>query len=254
MWTCVHRPCRPSRPCLRQPGLQLAFGLHLLLQRAQRVEARAEVGLLAPLRALTCLLLRAAARRRAPAPRRCSSCSRASASACASRPGRSALAARASRALSGALSALALGGQPLAPVAQLARTARRRCGSRRPAPGSAAAPARPRSRCSLLRACAARSASSSAGSCCACSSACAASTLGLLVGGGDLRGELLELGGARRRCAAATARSAPSARPAAARRAGGLRRRSGCAPRAGSPRAPPRPARPARACSSSPAA
>ena len=38
-----------SSPWLRQPGLELALDLHLLLQRLERIEARTEVGVLARL-------------------------------------------------------------------------------------------------------------------------------------------------------------------------------------------------------------
>ena len=150
---------------LGQPGLELALGLHLFLQRAQRVQ-RARRG--RPACALCALTSSCCARRcsssAAPAPaaragalrRRDSAASsagtwrlqacRAAAASGALRPCRSA-ASRSRRAFSARDLLLAC------------------CGCRRPAPGSAAAPAL--TACALLVGCApraARTASSSAGS------------------------------------------------------------------------------------------
>ena len=158
-----------------QPGLELAFGLHLVLQRAQRLEAGADVGQRAP----SCAAAAACARRCSSScgTFRCSSCSRAS--ACWLRlVGAAAVAAqRFERGQVGRRPALAFAGQALARAVRAGATARRRCGSRPPAPGSAAAPAPPRRAAALL--CLARRATRRRPAPAvrsACSSACAASS------------------------------------------------------------------------------
>ena len=49
MWMRLHRPCKPSRPCLASQGLSLPSVLDLLLQRLERFHAGRQVGLLVAL-------------------------------------------------------------------------------------------------------------------------------------------------------------------------------------------------------------
>jgi hypothetical protein len=60
MWMRLHRPLQAVQAVLGQPGLQLAVGLDLFLQRLQRFHARRQVGLLARPAVLTSCCLRAA--------------------------------------------------------------------------------------------------------------------------------------------------------------------------------------------------
>ena len=228
---------------LGQPRLELALGLHLLLQRAQRLQAGGEVGL-ARLVAIEHLLLRAAllvelghlladlvpgAPRSRPWPRRPRRCAASGRRASAGRawPAVWRSAARRSRRLRSA--------RACSSMLRLSAASTWICCCT-----CVTSPRWP-----LVRVCAMRTASSKSGRRMAFLLGLRREQLGLFGGAGDLP----------RRCAPArawpapggraTARSAPAARPGAARRAGGLRPRSGCVPRAGSPPAAPAPARPA---------
>ena len=129
MWMLRPQALQAVEAVLGQPGLELALGLHLLLQRLQRVEARRQVGLLARSRALTW----PAAARRSLVERghlllqlvqaRLGGCGCASLGA-----GALALAGRRGVASSGAARPCCSAGQALAPRLQLARSAPRCCG------------------------------------------------------------------------------------------------------------------------------
>ena len=141
MCSLVHRPCRPSSPCLASQGLSLP-SVCTFSCRARSASRRADqIGLAAELGVAVCLSVRPGLRP-APAPARPAHAGAHRPVRVARRPRRCIFSSDSSlRSVSGAARPARSVARRSRRVRKLCATAHRCCGSRRPAPGSAAAPA-----------------------------------------------------------------------------------------------------------------